>query len=42
MTTDHIDRSVFADADNLNIGNENRVLGRDTFMRAAGVDGGGR
>ena len=29
MTTDFIDGSLFADADNINIDNENRVLGRD-------------
>ena len=30
MTTDRIDGSLFADADNINIDNENRVPGRDS------------
>jgi len=30
MTTDHIDGSLFANADNLNIDSENRVIGRHT------------
>jgi hypothetical protein len=30
MTTDFIDGSLFADANNINIDNENRVLGRDS------------